>query len=70
MGSPSYHCCSEDLHMVVHDKATIAMMVWGKFEFQNKIQNSESKDCKQSSCFVYLRYTLLEVYLRIIVRNT
>lgn len=28
-------------HMVVHDKATVAMMVWGKFEFQNKIQNSE-----------------------------
>lgn len=41
MGPPSCHCCSEDSHMVVHDKATVAMMVWDKFEFQNKIQNSE-----------------------------
>lgn len=33
--------CFEDLHTTAHDKATKAMMVWGKFEFQNKIQNSE-----------------------------
>lgn len=34
-------CCFEDLHATVHDKATMAVRVGDKFEFQNKTQNSK-----------------------------